>query len=351
MQAIILATRELAKLQPLTSRLPAPLLPIANRPVMSYALELLARHGVKQIWVSLPYPASAIESYFGGGRRWGVSLHYGLQRDPAGSAGSLRLARHWLTGSFIVLPGDVLLDLNLSVAMASHRSRRSLATVITQPSITSGPPTAAPPGLYLFEPEVIEQIPETPSGIQTHLLPALLSAGMLIHRQEMKGLYNSLETWQAYLAAQHTILGYSQQGSRGARVQPLFAIAGNQVQSGVWVGRKSTIHPDVQFIPPVVIGERCRIARGVELGPNAMIGNHVVVDEDASISTSVVLDHTYVGQLVQLDHKVVDGKLVVDAGSEAHIEVSDRFLLDETGRSMFRPMSRMKEARPPGTRL
>ena len=59
-QAILLATGETNKLRPLTETVPAPMLPVADRPVMLYAVELLARQGIKQILVSLYHLAGDV---------------------------------------------------------------------------------------------------------------------------------------------------------------------------------------------------------------------------------------------------------------------------------------------------
>ena len=91
MQAILIATGETGKLQPLTELIPSPMVPLANRPVMSYAVENLARFGIKNIIVNLFNSAARIASYFGDGSRWGVKLDYILQREPWGSAGALVL--------------------------------------------------------------------------------------------------------------------------------------------------------------------------------------------------------------------------------------------------------------------
>ena len=71
MLAILFATSETNKLRPLT-RFSSPMFPVVNRPVMAYAIELLARYGVKRILVSVNQMASDIEAYFGDGKRWGV---------------------------------------------------------------------------------------------------------------------------------------------------------------------------------------------------------------------------------------------------------------------------------------
>ena len=100
---------------------------------MAYNLELLGRMGFKHILVSVHSLAHIIETYFGNGQRWGVSLEYLLQRDTLGSAGALRWAKLHLTDPFIVIPADQIADLDISEAIDRHISQRATATVIVQP--------------------------------------------------------------------------------------------------------------------------------------------------------------------------------------------------------------------------
>lgn len=350
MQAIILATGESHKLRPLTVTLPSPLLPVANRPVMGYGIELLARHGVKQITVSLHHLAGEIERFFGDGRRWGVSLHYRLQREVMGTAGSLLLAKQALTETFIVLPGDIVADVDLTAALAAHQASTSVATIITRPLQASGAGvdqnnhtlnhTANHTGIYIFEPEVMAAIPyRTPFDIQEQLIPHLLSTGATVHKYEAEGYYNPLNTWADYQAAQKYLLHNERTTETSGRAR-FVSLTGLEVQRGVWLGRKSSVHPQANLVPPVYIGEQCQIGKGVELGPYAVLGNHVIVDENATIANSTILNDTYVGQLLHLQNKVVAGKLVIDTASANHVHLTDPFLLNEIGRTLHLTIQR-----------
>lgn len=140
MQVFLLATDETPKLRPLTEHRPAPLTPIVDRPVIARVLELLARNGLKQAWAGLYRLPADIERYCGDGRRWGVHLDYLLQREMLGSAGALKWAEANLTETFLVLPADVLLDLDIASALVFHRSHGGLATAILAPEGRAAPP-------------------------------------------------------------------------------------------------------------------------------------------------------------------------------------------------------------------
>ena len=86
-----MAGGEGSRLRPLTSRLPKPLAPIANKPVMHHIVDLLRRHGVTEIIATLHYLADEVEAYFGDGEDLGVTMHYVVEDSPLGTAGAVRL--------------------------------------------------------------------------------------------------------------------------------------------------------------------------------------------------------------------------------------------------------------------
>jgi NDP-sugar pyrophosphorylase family protein len=352
MQAILLATAENEKLQPLTQGMPAPMLPIVNRPVMAYPLELLARVGFKEVLVSLYHQGGAIESYFGSGRRWGVNLNYVLQRQAWGSAGALKWAASLLKEAFIVLPADSLVDVDLEAAVVQHLASGSMATVVAhgQPY---GPPvrldrgsravcagdrgnyTLHQTGVYIFEPAVLNYIPaRTKFDIVDDLLPALIAAGETVKVHQMTGYWNPLTTFQKYQAAQRTFLHAAAHSPLAANGTPPPRYAtiqrGREISKGIWVGRNNVIHPSARFSPPVYIGDNCRIGRDVELGPQTVIGNNVIIDDEGTVHDSMVLDYTYVGELVNVSHRLVQRRLMIDPASGEQTEVVDDFLLNET---------------------
>jgi len=81
MKAMVLAAGMGERMRPLTDCLPKPLLPIANRPVMSYILEHLARHGFTRVVANVHHRAQEIMDCFGDGSHYGVHLSYSRERS------------------------------------------------------------------------------------------------------------------------------------------------------------------------------------------------------------------------------------------------------------------------------
>src|SRR5688572_1526631 len=113
MKAVIMAGGEGTRLRPLTSNLPKPMMPLANRPMMEHIVDLLRRHGIEEIVVTVAFMADSIRTYFGDGSEFGVKISYATEETPLGTAGSVRNAADQLQERFLVISGDVLTDVDL----------------------------------------------------------------------------------------------------------------------------------------------------------------------------------------------------------------------------------------------
>ena len=129
MKAVVMAGGEGSRLMPLTVSRPKPMAPIVGRPVMEHILNLLKRHGITDVVVTVQYMASAIEDYFGDGSQFGMRISYSREEVPLGTAGSVKNAEDLLDEPFLVISGDALTDFDLSKIVTFHKERKSLATL------------------------------------------------------------------------------------------------------------------------------------------------------------------------------------------------------------------------------
>ena len=123
MKAVIMAGGEGTRLRPLTCNRPKPMVPVANKPMMEHIVELLKKHGISDIAVTLLYMPEAIKEYFGDGKEFGVNMKYYVETVPLGTAGSVKNAEEFLNDTIIVISGDALTDANLENALKFHLIR------------------------------------------------------------------------------------------------------------------------------------------------------------------------------------------------------------------------------------
>jgi len=130
MKAVVMAGGEGSRLRPLTIRRPKPMVPIAGKPVMEHILDLLKRHGITEVVITVQYLASSIEDYFGNGSQFGMRITYSREDVPLGTAGSVKNAEDQLTEPFLVISGDALTDYNLTDLIKFHQEKKSMATLM-----------------------------------------------------------------------------------------------------------------------------------------------------------------------------------------------------------------------------
>ena len=133
MKAIIMAGGQGTRLRPLTSDQPKPMIRIVNLPCMEHIVNLLSRHGITDIVVTLQFMPEEIQDYFGDGSEWGVNMRYSIEDAPAGTAGSVKMAEQQLGlegERLLILSGDALTDADLGELVGFHEEKDAEVTMV-----------------------------------------------------------------------------------------------------------------------------------------------------------------------------------------------------------------------------
>ncbi len=300
-RAMIMAAGLGTRLLPLTELIAKPMVPILNRPVMEHILRLLRRHGISEVAANLHHHPQAIQEYFGDGSRYGLHLHYNVEPELLGTAGGVGACRDALgEGTFVVVSGDALTDVDLASLVAAHKRSGGIATIavkqVEDPSLygvvvhdRDGRVTGFQEkpareearsvlcncGIYAFEPRIFDYIP---AGVfvdfALHVFPALLSAGDPFHIWRLDSYWNDVGNIDQYRIGNFdALLGR-------VRVQ----VPGESVSRNVWVGPGSTVSPNARIKPPVLIGGGCRVEDDAELIGPLIIGDDCVIEAGAVLS-------------------------------------------------------------------
>lgn len=128
LSAVIMAGGFGTRLRPLTERVPKPMLPVGDRPLLKVMLGRLRAAGIRQVHVTTHYLANQIRDHFGDGGAFGVDLRYVHEDEPLGTAGGLALMDD-AEGPLLVLNGDVLTSLPFQGMLAYHREAGADATI------------------------------------------------------------------------------------------------------------------------------------------------------------------------------------------------------------------------------
>ena len=139
MQAVILVGGEGTRLRPLTSTVPKPVVPLVDRPFISFMLEWLRGHGIDDVIMSCGFLATSVRNVLGDGSAYGIRLRFVEEPDPRGTAGALKFAEPMLDERFLMLNGDVLTDIDLTAQIAQHERTGARARLRWSPSRIPAP--------------------------------------------------------------------------------------------------------------------------------------------------------------------------------------------------------------------
>ncbi|MGJ4848904.1 sugar phosphate nucleotidyltransferase [Bacillota bacterium Meth-B3] len=302
MKAVIMAGGEGTRLRPLTCATPKPMVPVLDRPVMLYALELLKRHGVKQAAVTLMYLPERVTEYFGDGAEFGVGLQYYTEKTPLGTAGSVKQATGFLDETFAVLSGDGLTDCDLTAALNFHRERGALATLVLKkvkspleygvvctsndarvqrfvekPGWGEVCSDAVNTGIYILEPQVLEMIPAGKAfDFGRELFPQMVEGGLPVYGYPMEGYWCDIGDASAYLRAHIDLLD-----GRMKLTFPLKPGAVNR-QRGALIDKSAVLEA------PCFIAGGARVEAGARIGPYTVLAAGSRVGEEAGVKRSVL---------------------------------------------------------------
>src|SRR5919199_2479697 len=128
-RAVILAGGFGTRLRPLTSTRPKPLIPFANEPFLLHPLRQLAAGGFTEVVLSTMYLPEAFDELLPEARKAGVEVVLSSEDTPMGTSGAVKRLSHLLDGAFLVLNGDVLIDVDFQRLVALHSERKAAATL------------------------------------------------------------------------------------------------------------------------------------------------------------------------------------------------------------------------------
>ncbi len=201
--AIILAGGRGVRLQPITHELPKPLLPLHDKPLLQHIIELFRKHNIKNIIISIGYKGEKIREAFGNGSKFGISISYVEEEKPLGTAGPIKLARGFLTETFIACNADELKDIDLMDMYLAHKENHAFSTIalttvedpssygvaklqgnrilefVEKPKKEKAPSNLINAGLYIMEPEVLNYIPDGFAMLEKDVFPKLAAEGKL----------------------------------------------------------------------------------------------------------------------------------------------------------------------------
>lgn len=134
MQAVIMAGGKGTRLSSVLKDIPKPMVPIMGKPLLEYQIENLRDSGVTDIMLVVGHLGSVIQDYFKDGSRLGVNISYYAEKTPLGTAGALVYLKDWIENDFILLFGDLFVNVNFQRFYDYHLEKQAFATLYVHPN-------------------------------------------------------------------------------------------------------------------------------------------------------------------------------------------------------------------------
>lgn len=340
MRAMILAAGLGTRLRPMTDVRPKPSLPLLDRPLIAYHLEMLRQAGVTEVAINVHWLPEVLPRLLGDGSSLGMKLTWSYEPVILGTGGGIRKMAEFLTASpepFFVLNGDLLIDVELRKVLERHLQTGAIATMVLRedPAMerfgalgvdTSGRildfvgRARAPgevcrrglfTGVHVLTGKVLERLPEGEVCINRTAYTQLVAEAQNVQSYFQEGFWSDVGTPERYLEAHQAVLegrlpwladaplktaAYAQGGSRRPltvygevrAIQGLEAALTARGHSGtLWIEQGAVLEPEVTLGEGVVIGAGARIGSGTRL-------NRTVVWPGAQVPPGLDLDHAIV---------------------------------------------------------
>lgn len=296
--------------------------PVVNVPIIEHIFKLLSNHGISEVYVNVHYLAEALlEAYGQEIQMDGLLVHLSREERLMGTAGGVKRLSENFDETFLVMMGDALTDADLSKILAFHKEKSALATIALKrvydtseygvveldgegnilafqekPNPEEAISTLANTGIYVFEPGVLDYIPEnTFFDFANDVFPKLLEAGEKFVGYEGDFYWSDIGTLEAYRQAQYDVV------ARRVEVE----VPGEQRDHDIWIGENAQVHPTARFEGCIVVGRDAVIGRDVVLSGHVTVGRDCWVRPRVTIKRSILLPDGTVGDGAYLEDCIV----------------------------------------------
>ena len=323
MKGIILHGGHGTRLRPLTFARPKQLLPIANKPMSQFGLELLKSAGINDVAIIIGGENSfKVKQYYGNGEKFGINISYIYQDEPKGISHAINLCKDFVKNEkFIVFLGDNVLIKNISESIKNFDSSGDDAKMFlcevdnpTQFGIADiegnrvkkimekpkNPPTnLAVIGVYLLTEKIFDVIKRLKPSWRNELeitdaLQMLLEEGNKISFEIITNYWKDTGTIDDIIDANKTILENLKLKSNDVDEK-------NEVEM---IDKTCKLENDLKVIEPVLIGENCEIGKNVSLGPNVSIGSNCNI-QNCSIENSIIMNDCKISGPIEISKSII----------------------------------------------
>ena len=327
-QAVVMVGGKGTRLRPLTNDRPKPILPVLDRPCLSYLIDSLAKGGIEKVFLACGYRSEKMRDAIGDGSKEGIEIEYAYEDAPAGTAGAIKLLEDKLDDIFVAVNGDVFADIDLKKEIEEHEMTGATVTMSLTPvanpcefgiarvngtgKITEFKEKPKPEevfsnlinaGVYVVKKDVMRYVPEGKMyDFSKELVPDLMNKGYRIQGHILNGLWMDVgrpkDLIGANLAAAERLCGgkrwndvISSKITGPFYLGPNGKVKDSAISSSVISANSKVISSE---ITDSFIMASCDISEAFISG--SILGEGCVVKKGAKIIGSVLADNTTVNE-------------------------------------------------------
>ncbi len=311
MKGLILAAGHGTRLRPLTYTRPKPVIRVAGKPIIAYAVENLLEAGIHEIGIVVsPKTEAPVKAALNGEDR--AHFSFIRQDDPQGLAHAVKVAREWLGDDpFVMYLGDNLFEKGILEPVRQFQKTRPAAAIalveVEDPrqfgvAVVEGgrivrlvekpkdpPSKLAVAGVYVFGPEIHEVIAELrPSARGEYEITDAIQ-GLLDGRQTVLGI--SVQGWWKDTGRPNDLLEANRLLLAGLESGVMGEVTGSEIGNGVRVEAGATVR-NARVLGPALIAAGA-VVEDAYVGPYTSVGPGAVV-RDAEVEDSILEDEALV---------------------------------------------------------
>lgn len=354
MQCVILAAGEGARMRPLTATRPKVMLPIAGKPLLKHLILSVRDAGIHELLIVVGYQEDTIRDWFGNGESCGVSIRYVAQRYQKGTADALLAAEPFITGPFLMLNGDMILDSD-DIKNIMTSPAPTMATFTTDHPENFGVVTVADTRITSLEEKSIHPKSNIINAGAYHFTPEIFSRIRQISLSE-RGEYELTDALADYICTNQLTayplslwidVGYpwdmltanetylkSISNARDGTVEENVHITGL-----VSIGTGSVVKAGTYIEGPCLIGENTTVGPNAYLRPGTTIGNNCHIGHAVEIKNSIIFDNTKIPHYNYIGDSIIGSGCNFGAGTKIanlrHDHAEVRVGSKGTGRKKF----------------
>lgn len=295
------------RLRPLSCTRPKTLFPVVNKPLLQWIYEQISKSNIQEAILAV----NGLTAFYIKNERipkHGLKIKYSIDppKKPLGTGGPIKNAEKLIghTETFLVLNGDIFVEVDYKEILETHRKTKALATIalfevedptrygvaeitekgritrfIEKPAKGTAPTNLINAGIYVLNPEIFSYIPKGKHvSMEREIFPKLVEEGKL-YGHKINGLWMDIGKPEEYLEANKTVLD--------ALIRP------------------HKTKNNIQQKNPVAVDKSAKIGGQSVIGPYAIIGKNVAVGENVQIKESVILPEAAIDDSTSINGAII----------------------------------------------